>query len=96
MNKQEIVAQLNKHLAEAAELRKQNHATAEFPRWRDKVLRTLQDIYGRESSQYSRFENAPGKSFKVNTELGMQQDYVFKLDCYESSLKTLIQRAEMS
>ena len=96
MDKQEIVNQLNKQLAEAAELRKLNHANGEFTQWKDGVLKTLQDIYGRESSQYSRFENAPGKSFIVNTELGMQQDYVFKLDCYESSLKTLIQRAEMS
>ncbi len=96
MDKSEIVNQLNKQLAEVSELRKLNHANGEFTRWRDKVLKTLQDTYGRESSQYSRFENAPGKSFKVNTELGMQQDYGFKLDCYESSLKTLIQRAEMS
>ena len=95
MNKQEIVAQLNKHLAEVSEIRKLNHANGEFTRWRDSVLKTLQDTYGRESSQYGRFENAPGKSFIVKTELGLQQDYGFKLDCYESSLKTLIQRAEM-
>ena len=95
MNNQEIVAQLNKHLAEVSALRKLNHANGEFTRWRDSVLKTLQDTYGQESSQHSRFENAPGKSFKVNTELGMQQDYGFKLDCYESSMKTLIQRAEM-
>ena len=95
MNKQEIVAQLNKHLAEVSELRKLNHANGEFTRWREKVLKTLVATYGLDSSQHRRFENAPGKSFKVNTELGMQQDYGFKLDCYESSLKTLIQRAEM-
>lgn len=95
MNKQEIVAQLNKHLAEVPELRKLSHANGEFTRWRERVLKMLRDIYGQDSSQYGRFENAPGKSFKVTTELGMQQDYGFKLDCYESSLKTLIQRAEM-
>ncbi len=96
MDKQEIVNQLKKHLVEVPELRKLNHANGEFPRWRDRVLKTLRDIYGRESSQYNRFENAPGKSFKVNTELGQQQDYGFKLDCHESALKTLKQRAEMT
>ena len=95
MDNIEIIALLKKAAAEVPEMRKQNYANGEFTRWRDRVLRTLTDIYGLDSSQHRRFENAPGKSFKVNTELGMQQDYGFKLDCYENSLKTLIQGAEM-
>ncbi len=95
MNKQEIVTQLKKHLAEVPELRKLNHANGEFTQWREGVLKMLEETYGLDSSQHRRFENAPGKSFIVKTELGLQQDYGFKLDCYEGALKTLIQRAEM-
>jgi hypothetical protein len=96
LNKQEIVAQLNKFLAEVPELRKLNYSTNEFPRWKTSVQQILTQVYGLGSAQYSRFENAPGKFFKVDTELGRQQSYHYQLEAFESALKTLIQRAEMS
>ena len=96
MNKQELLGQLKKALAEVPELRKQNYSNGQLTQWRDGVLHALQESYGLDSSQYLRFEKAPGKSFIVNTELGKQQDYEFRIDCYESALKTLIDRAQMS
>jgi hypothetical protein len=96
LNKQDIVAALKKHLTEVPELRKLNYSNTEFPRWKNGVLKTLTDIYGSGSAQYTRFENAPGKFFKVDTELGRQQSYTYILEMHESALNTLIQRAEMS
>ena len=96
MNKQDIAAALKRYLAEVPELRKLNYANNEFPRWKNNVLKTLTDIYGSESPQYKRFEDAPGKFFKVDTELGRQQSYTYVLEMHESALNTLMQRAEMS
>ena len=95
MDKQAIVDLLNKHLEEVPELRKLNYANGEFSRWKNGVLKTLTDVYGSESPQYKRFEDAPGKFFKVDTELGRQQSYTYVLEMHESALNTLIQRAEM-
>ncbi|MBI2852105.1 MAG: hypothetical protein HYX84_03255 [Chloroflexi bacterium] len=95
MEKAGIVSQLNQALSEVPELRRLSYSDGQFGRWKEMVLRTLEKAYGLDSPQYYRFVNAPGKSFVVNTELGLQQDYAFKLDCYESALQTLIQRAEM-
>ena len=96
MNKQDIVAALKRHLNEMPELRKLNYSNGEFPRWKNGVLKTLTDIYGSGSPQYVRFDEAPGKFFKVDTELGRQQSYTYVLEMHESALNTLIQRAEMS
>ncbi len=93
MNKPEVIALLKSALAEVLELRTLNHTNGQFTHWRDGVLRMLEKAYGPDSAQYRRFAEAPGKSFIVNTDLGLQQDYEFKLDCYESALKTLIDRA---
>ena len=96
MNKQEIVAQLKKHVVDVPKLRALNYANGEFPRWKNGVLKTLTDIYGSDSPQCKRFEDAPGQFFKVDTELGRQQSYTYVLEMHESALNTLIQRAEMS
>jgi hypothetical protein len=96
LNKQEIVTLLKGHLADVAQLRTLNYANGDFPRWKNGVLKTITDIYGSESPQYKRFEDAPGKFFKVDTELGRQQSYAYVLEMHESALNTLIQRAEMS
>jgi hypothetical protein len=96
LNKQEIIAQLKRHLTDVPQLRALNYANAEFPRWKNGVLKTLTDIYGSDSPQYKRFEDAPGKFFKVDTETGRQQSYTYVLEMHESALNTLISRAEMS
>jgi len=96
LNKHEIIAQLKKHVAEVPKLTKLNYANSEFPAWKTSVQRTLTDIYGSDSPQYKRFEDAPGKFFKVDTELGRQQSYTYVLEMHESALNTLISRAEMS
>ncbi len=96
MDKSEIVNQLNKQLAEVSELRKLSYSTNEFPRWKNSVQQILTQAYGLDSAQYKRFENAPGKFFKVDTELGRQQSYHYQLEAFESALKTLIQRAEIA
>ena len=94
MDKLEALALLKQSMAEVPRLRALHHANGEFTQWRNGVLRMLGQAYGLESAQYSRFADAPGKSFIVNTDLGLQQDYEFRLDCYESALRTLIDRAQ--
>ena len=96
MNKQDIVENLKRHLTDVPQLRTLNYANGEFSRWKNGVLKTVTDIYGSDSPQYKRFEDAPGKFFKVDTELGRQQTYTYVLEMHESALNTLIQRAEMS
>jgi hypothetical protein len=62
---------------------------SEFPAWRERVVQLLDKLYGKESVEYRRFINAPGKSFVVRTQTGQIEEYHRKLDCYESALKTL-------
>ena len=55
-----------------------------------KVCKMLESAYGKESLEYKRFVNAPGTTFIARTEVGQQEDYHFRLDCYEAALKSLI------
>ena len=71
-------------------LRTLHHMNAEFPAWRKRVTELLKQAYGENSLEYRRFVNAPGKSFIVRTETGMTEEYLRKLDCYETALKSLI------
>lgn len=95
MNKEEIVAALKSHLTGVPELKKLSYANNEFPRWKNSVLKTITEIYGKESPQYRRFEEAPGQFFKVDTELGRQQTYTYVLEMHESALESLVQQEEM-
>ncbi len=81
---------LKQALDEIPNLRGLRFGNHEFPAWRDRVSRLLELAYGKESSEYKRFVNAPGKSFIVRTEQGQQEDYSFRLDCYESVLKSIL------
>ena len=95
MDKQQIVDSLNRVLLGVQELRGMNYSNGALEPWKNKVHKVLADAYGQDSSQSKRFENAPGKFFKVDTELGRQQSYTYVLEMHESALNTLIQRAEM-
>jgi hypothetical protein len=54
------------------------------------VTQVLERIYGKDSAEYRRFVNAPGKAFIIRTETAQIEEYHRKLDCYESALKSLI------
>jgi len=71
-------------------LRTQHFRNAEFPAWMQRVTQMLEQIYGKDSAEYKRFMNAPGKAFIVRTETGLTEEYLRKLDCYEMALKSLI------
>ena len=71
-------------------LRTQHFRNPEFPAWMGKVTQMLENIYGKDSVEYKRFINAPGKAFIVRTETGLTEEYLRKLDCYETALKSLI------
>jgi hypothetical protein len=71
-------------------LRTLNFRNTEFPAWMARVKELLQKAYGEDSMEYRRFMNAPGKSFIVRTDTGMTEEYLRKLDCYETALKSLI------
>jgi hypothetical protein len=58
-----------------------------------RVTQLLKQAYGEDSPEYRRFVNAPGKSFIVRTETGMTEEYLRKLDCYETALKSLVYEA---
>ena len=81
---------LKQALEEINELRGLRFGNHEFSAWRDRVSRTLELSFGENSSEYKRFLNAPGKSFIVRTEQGQQEEYSFRLDCYDSVLKSIL------
>ena len=71
-------------------LRTLHYSNREFPSWRTRVTELLAKLYGEDTVEYRRFVNAPGKSFIVRTETAMTEEYLRKLECYESALKSLI------
>jgi hypothetical protein len=71
-------------------LRTMHYSNPEFKAWMKRVKELLIKAYGEDSSEYRHFINAPGKSFIVHTETGMTEEYLRKLDCYESALNSLL------
>ena len=89
MNKNDEI-KLTQALNEISNLRRLRFGNHEFPIWRNSVSRLLELAFGKGSSEYNRFINAPGKGFIVRTEQGQQEDYSFRLDCYENALKSIL------
>ena len=90
MDKAKQVELLKQKLDEIPYLRALHFKNGEFAAWKNKVCQMLESDYGKESAQYQRFVNAPGKAFIIRTELGQEQEYGRQLDCYEEVLKSLI------
>ena len=77
-------------LKEIPYLRGLHHSNGEFKKWKNNALRMLESAYGPESKEYRRFANATGTHFVVRTESGLEQDYLWQLECYEDALKSLV------
>ncbi|MCJ7744593.1 MAG: hypothetical protein MUO99_08595 [Dehalococcoidales bacterium] len=90
MDKAQQMEQLKQAVEEVNYLRTLHFRNGEFTAWKDRVCRILESAYGKESLEYKRFVNAPGTTFITRTEVGQQEDYHFRLDCYEAALKSLI------
>ncbi len=90
MDKAKQVELLKQTLYEIPHLRALHFKNGEFAVWKNKVCRMLESDYGKESAEYRRFLNAPGKTFIIRTELGQEQEYHRQLDCYEEALKSLM------
>ncbi|OGO38424.1 MAG: hypothetical protein A2147_10850 [Chloroflexi bacterium RBG_16_57_8] len=90
MDKQEQVGIIKLSIDGINYLRTLPFHNGEFPAWRERVTQLMGKIYGKDSTEYRRFVNAPGKSFVIRTETGQIEEYHRKLDCYESALKSLI------
>lgn len=90
MDKEEQVKLITMSIDGVNFLRTLNFRNTEFPAWMARVKELLQKAYGEDSMEYRRFMNAPGKSFIVRTDTGMTEEYLRKLDCYETALKSLI------
>ena len=90
MDKEERGKLINMSIDGINFLRTLHYQNAEFPAWMKRVTELLEKAYGKESIEYRRFINSPGKSFIVRTETGMTEEYLRKLDCYETALKSLV------
>ena len=90
MDKAKQVELLKQTLDEIPYLRALHFRNGEFTAWKNKVGKMLESDYGKESAEYRRFVNAPGKAFIVRTETGQEQEYHRCLDCYEEALKSLV------
>ncbi len=80
---------LNQALGEMPYLRTLGYGNHTLDEWKNKIGRILQDTYGTDSPEYRRFNGAAGTAFVVGTELGQQQEYHRRLDCYEDVLKEM-------
>jgi hypothetical protein len=90
LDKGKQVELLKQAVEEINHLRTLHFRNGELTAWRDKVCQILESAHGKESLEYKRFINAPGTTFITRTEVGQQEDYHFRLDCYEAALKSLI------
>lgn len=90
MDKEKQVEEIKQALDEILDLRRLHYKNGQVTAWQNKVCRMLEATYGKESAEYRRFVNAPGKAFIIRTELGQEQEYHRQLDCYEEVLKALI------
>ncbi len=90
MDKQELTSLIKLSIDGINFLRTLHYSNHEFPAWMNRVKELLIKAYGENSTEYKRFINSPGKSFIVRTETGMTEEYLRKLDCYETALKSLI------
>jgi hypothetical protein len=90
LDKQEQVGLIRLSIDGINYLRTLPFHSPEFPAWRERVTQVLERIYGKDSAEYRRFVNAPGKAFIIRTETAQIEEYHRKLDCYESALKSLI------
>lgn len=90
MDKHEAPEQLKEAADRIPYLRALRYNNNEFAAWKDNVCHILESAYGKDSSEYHRFINAPGISFIIRTEKGLEQDYLWRLDCYESVLDSLV------
>ena len=90
MDKAKQVELLKQRLDEIPHLRALHFRNGEFTAWKNKVCQILESDYGKDSAEYRRFVNAPGKAFIVGTETGQRQEYHRRLECYEEALKSLI------
>ncbi|MDD5082920.1 MAG: hypothetical protein PHU08_06050 [Dehalococcoidales bacterium] len=92
MDRNTQIQALKQALAEIPHLRTLGYRNGEFKSWQEKIRRLLESAYGKESVEYQRFANAPGTTFIVRTETGLEQDYNWRLDSYESALKSLVDK----
>ncbi len=83
--------QIKQALTEIPHLRSLRYGNQEFKYWKDKVARILEEAYGKGSVEANRFINAPGTTFPMRTESGLNQDYQYRLDSCEEVLQGLIQ-----
>ncbi len=90
MDKAKQVELLKQALDEIPYLRPLHFRNGEFTAWKNKVCQILESDYGKESAEYRRFVNAPGKAFIIRTELGQTQEYYRQLECYEEAIKSLM------
>ena len=90
MDKHETLKLLKQAAEKVPYLRALPYGNGAFAAWKDNVCHILESAYGKDSSEYRRFINAPGISFIIRTEKGLEQDYLWRLDCYESVLDSLV------
>lgn len=90
MDKAKQVELLKQALDEIPYLRALHFKNGEFAIWKNKVCQILESDYGKESAEYQRFVNAPGKAFIIRTELGQEQEYHRQLECYDEALRSLV------
>lgn len=96
MNKNRAIEILKRKLAEIPHLRTLSLGNEEFELWRTEVIDILETRFGKDSTEYGRFLTAVGVLFFAETAAEKQKEYNRRLDKYETALKSIVRKTELS
>jgi len=94
MKKSKEIKLLQELLDRIPNLKQLNHNNDEYQKLLAQVRVTLEYLFGKYSNEYKRFQNSLCfyEFHPFGTEDVKQQDYLFSLNAYESSLKYILER----
>lgn len=91
MDKESVRSLVEQRLAETTQLRKCQHNSAEFKRWRRNIENMLRAVYGENSNHYRSFQDIYFRpSFVPSTYQQDQESYMRGLDSAEPFLQALL------
>jgi len=92
MDKKELIQFLRKSLGAIPNLSRLSHHNYEYPLWRDQIGDVLEEVFGRDSTEYKRFTSAWSH---ISVAGRAQQEYIEELKMRETAILSIIQKYEI-
>jgi predicted nucleotide-binding protein len=92
MDKKEAMQFLRQSLGAIPNLASLSHDNYEYPLWRDQIGDVLEEVFGRDSTEYNRFRDA---RLHVSTYGAAQQEYNETLKLRETAILSIIKKYEV-